>query len=658
MNFVFKKDIRDICFKIFEESPDYKTILEDLADKIIENRNDIYIQEFDQKNQSLIHSIPSEIIKIDNNKISFSDKTYLIFFIASKNIQTFVDNFENDSKFINLIEKTNYEYEFRWSYISIIIILLNKYYNLNIIDKFLSYLISNDENYIFNLYNSFSFSITYLDIDNNKLIDVLDKIREIKNISLNDNFNLCFSFREISIENPLRAKSIFDELIKKDGYEEIIVNILLGLSQSPTFEFNNTYKITMDIASNISNKYFNESIRVLSLFSYKNRDIFKDNTFNYFNQLLLNKDSKILSILSKGFSFILNQDDRVKDSLLILSKSTYIDVLEQIAWGLIYNKSNNINNKWYKEILMNLTSMRKNNSFISNILYSYLDLDSQIVFDFIDKWLKESNVSEDPVSNVFPIFKEILKKQEYLLQKYLTEWINSDNYLIHNHLSSIFTEINLKKKELEFDINLINNLSEKDIKYILIKTLGYVLYSKEILCSLIFSLLKRDKRSNYLEDLIVSSFIDYIAYSFPGYSLEFIKNKVINGNTLEKEIANKILERIETYYDDIYNLPKIKELSPSKSRLKYYNNQYNKYFQKIYNETEKNSIIYNIIPVDKTPIKGGTSFFWRGENNSKIPLVTIKKSQEIDRFEHIDRIGLENLRFGWRLYRRNDEVSN
>ena len=107
----------------------------------------------------------------------------------------------------------------------------------------------------------------------------------------------------------------------------------------------------------------------------------------------------------------------------------------------------------------------------------------------------------------------------------------------------------------------------EDILYISRKTLGYVI-EPNLLCSLIFSILDKERIDNKLTGLVIEIFTVFIGENYPNVAIDFLKG--IKPSEINVEIKNNaskiIIRNIEKYQSKISSLPRLKELFPPKQQ--------------------------------------------------------------------------------------------
>ncbi|MCW8830691.1 MAG: hypothetical protein OQK32_04125, partial [Gammaproteobacteria bacterium] len=162
--------------------------------------------------------------------------------------------------------------------------------------------------------------------------------------------------------------------------------------------------------------------------------------------------------------------------------------------------------------------------------------------------------------------------------------------------------------DLKLDKQLLKSLSYVDCLYICRKILGYVI-SSEYLCSLCFSVFDAFPRNKKIQGLIYEVFRFHIGASYPGKTIEFLKD--VSSQTKsknKKEVASQVVQDIENYYSQVDNLSKLKEMVAPRQRMHKIHIERNKKMAVAMEESQSKSPFMSM--VSKVMIKHGTGSFY------------------------------------------------
>ena len=191
-----------------------------------------------------------------------------------------------------------------------------------------------------------------------------------------------------------------------------------------------------------------------------------------------------------------------------------------------------------------------------------------------------------------------------------------------------------------------------DCLYICIKILGYVI-SPQYLCSLCFSVLEASPRDKEIQSLIYSIFTTHIGDSYPGRTIEFLKeasSKTKSKN--QKYVADQAIQYIENYCSHRDSLPKLKELVASKQKAQKIFLEGNKKMSVAMEEAQKNSIISMIS--SRTTLKQGAGWFhfMHGQYSEISKLSSISTEMEMPHTEITHPVDAALERINFRLAKR------
>jgi hypothetical protein len=324
----------------------------------------------------------------------------------------------------------------------------------------------------------------------------------------------------------------------------------------------------------------------------------------------------ILKIENLEFNYlIIYSSNHLKDTYPafknILVKSSRFEnenTRYHIAKILMFNKKEFIKEDWYKECLFSLKNTKsKESGTIQNIAFTFnhiLDETNsiQLIQDFFILWIENSDISSSfPDEKLDFFINELSQKYSFLLNKFITYILNSENIRLHLILHYFISS------KVILDEDILNTLSDKDLLFICRKILGY-LYQFEEQKSLILSILKKKDIDKETINLINEVFINYIGDDYPYETLEYFKS--ITDSELNKNmrsICDTVINHLESINESRKKLKKLKELQPSTVDSRDIHKANNDSMKKAMEKAQENSIFSQL--ATKILIKYGKGNF-------------------------------------------------
>jgi len=324
--------------------------------------------------------------------------------------------------------------------------------------------------------------------------------------------------------------------------------------------------------------------------------------------------------------------------------------------------------KWFKDVLNSFSSISSNGEYniilqyLDTCLYSYLikNVEAIYVWNFFDAWIREhKKIEELNIGKIFPAtFSIIFKSFIPQLESFLTRAFNNDSHYFHFAAEDIIKELyHMKYTAIRLDPDILNKLSDYDIKFIVFKILGYVseLYIN-ILCEMMFSILEVSINEKNIRNLFLELFTGYFAYDFPDIIKEFLQKKYgeLEGesNRELRRFIKKIIKRIDAWLKQLKEIPRLKEFHPPLERRAYYRRLEQQHWNGVMEEARKSSI-FSLITQDIV-LKGGTKWFtsYDGNYTEKEPLNKFEMTAPLPRSDFTDPVGRAIQKYQYRFYKR------
>src|ERR1035437_4216743 len=198
----------------------------------------------------------------------------------------------------------------------------------------------------------------------------------------------------------------------------------------------------------------------------------------------------------------------------------------------------------------------------------------QLILLFLFKWIVNHPIenSEDNIGTYFYHFFEEYSRTPHF-QTFITKTLLEKDSIYHSNLVNIFSQIGFPKEDgYVLDKQILDQLSDKEINYLITKVMGYILMNNH-LQSMTFSVLAKTVVSKNIEKMVEEAFKVYILYNYPVTTAEFLKLKEISGNEVEKRLAKRILKYQKAVLAGRNNLQRLLEFKSPKMRTQRYRSE-------------------------------------------------------------------------------------
>jgi hypothetical protein len=648
------------------ENPGVNKYLLDLSEKIISIKEEKIVYSIEHKNEDLEKAIELNILIIEDGFIKFVKPEVLVYYYIRKLLKNnSINTIDVLIELLDSLHKTLYPNRKYDEFAkSLIIIVLNNEIKFNISKELFSYHNDKEKNIFWNIIYPYSKALPFLSVEPEDLTLVL-------NIYIENSQN-SFNFTEIEeslaeyvsnqFENGLK---LYEMLLDSPGEKAIsfIPFITLGFSKRMGLE--SSFHYAFDLIQNENIEIAKQGIYACSLFNYdseENKKILKI-TLNEFCRIIDEEKINFIPSVVNGIRILLKYDENLKNHILKLSKSKNSEIQYEISKLLRIHDDKYNEEEWFLESLNNFVDISiEYKGIIQNIesvLHSLVKKNPIYVFGFFEKWIinhdfETSDRNDDTLSKLFNyVIIDLFENNIDLFNEYMTKWYNNENSKYHTAITNIILDLSIHRRNgFKLSKQVLNNLKIEDINFIVLKILGYV-YDYKLLCPLVFSVLEKDDIYSDVCDIVQSSFDNYIAYNYPGYSRDFLNKKINEGNEIEIKIAKKILKNLSKYQVALRNLPHLKEFETSNFRKeKFYRLRAKNQAEQMEKVQKEGTSLFNMIR--HTIMKGGKSSFtkFEGKFTDKAYLSQIKTSFEVPMAELLDPIDQSFFKYQCRTFKK------
>lgn len=646
--------------------PDVNRYLSDLSEKIISNKVEKILYNSEIGHEYLDKAVELNVLNIENGFIVFSKPEVLVYYYIRKLLKNnSINTIDNLIELLDSLHKTLYPNRKYDEFAkSLIVIVLNNETKFNISKELFSYYNDKEKNIFWNIIYPYSKALPFLSVEPEDLISVLNMYIE----SSQNSFN--FTKIEESVSEYVSIQfeyglKLYELLLDSPGEKAIsfLPFITLGISKKMGLE--SAFHYAFDLTQNENIEIAKQGIYACSLFNYdseENKKILKI-TLNEFCRIIDEEKTNLIPSVINGIRILLEYDENLKNHILKLSKSKNPEIQFEITRLLQTHEDKNNEEEWYLESLTNMVDVnivyKGTIDNIKSALHSLVNKNPIFVFEFFEKWIinhdfETSDRSKDTLSKLFNyVILDLFESNTDLFNEYMTKWYNKENNKYHTAITNIILDLSIHR-HIGFKLSkkVLNSLSIEDINFIVLKILGYV-YDYKLLCPLVFSVLEKDDIDSDVCDIVQSSFDNYIAYNYPGYSRDFLNKKINEGNEIEVKIAKKILKNLSKYQVALRSLPHLKEFETSNFRKeKYYRLRAKNQAEQMEKVQKEGTSLFNMIR--HTIMKGGKSSFtkFEGKFTDKAYLSQIKTSFEVPMAELLDPIDQSFFRYQCRTFKK------
>lgn len=637
-----------------------KNILAEISNLLVRNQSVKLDQSLLKETSLQIDKKLDKFLKIETDTICFKHKEYFILAYVFYICQTKILNKSSESE--NLIQFIN---EASWNLSQVIdehvlfeevfmYLSMNHEYN---IAKFVNGLVKTHEDF-WDVYSPFCKVLKVLEFEIEDLISFLNKTLEYrKGDYMGGQISNTFAF--LAIHKPFVAMEIKSKLLasKSEDLIYLLPNLYVELSKN-NFEkiYNELYGYTK------SEEFFkiNLGITTLGRLEYNSREDYFGKTQNRLRKLIKSGDAKIKAACCKSINFLLNSGNIQSGELLLNLDFDIPEIQAEIAGLLVSNKNNINETEWSEKLLYGICTTDAKYTRITSNIDQYLSFlfnqNKKIVEKFLDKWVDCHEKNALDIPKVFTSLMIKLKNEFNFLQSLVSKWLNENDSKFHfavSNITSYFFQSEEKEQlaYLELDEKVVKSFDFRDAKYVVFKILGYVVNSHQK-SSLVFSLLKNNTVIE-IDDLVVNSFVEVILYDYP-VRKDFLERKRLNGNKREQDTAESILNEFKKYEDALDSLETLKELNPSRNKIKSEQMIERERIKKIQEGAKESSLLLNFVKNVSIKYGKGWTYYQEGKIMPPTYMQSISTTFHIPRTEFINPVNAKFQSIHWRMISRED----
>ncbi len=383
-----------------------------------------------------------------------------------------------------------------------------------------------------------------------------------------------------------------------------------------------------------------------------------------------NPSIQISIVRTTGTLLSIRKDPRWESIIVRLSASNLSATKLWVA-TVMTERVASYQEEWFRESLRNLESVEIDQAVahgpLDDLLVKLIAISPDTALVFLDGWVKRMKTGRSSFGLKGLLY--YLMSNQAQFERFITHWFSADHEAQHWLASEFVSQYGLRISQgtsvavLSFDQSILNALPVELIEFMVRKVIGHCFVYPKLLCSLLFSVLKRGPEEKQIEGLVIRYLVSIVGYNYFGTLDAFLKEKTKTATKREKRVILAILSGLRGYTETLQALPRLKEYSPSSLRMQKYSQAQSKQMAESMKKTEDEGDFIFTKLAKKMPMKCGRSFFFKQTIGPKAtdvrlvdptPLKEFSVQWEAPRHASIDPVGCEYELYKMRVERRKD----
>jgi hypothetical protein len=238
----------------------------------------------------------------------------------------------------------------------------------------------------------------------------------------------------------------------------------------------------------------------------------------------------------------------------------------------------------------------------------------------------------------------------------LTRWLASSEPDLHRMAANMYKHFDQIEagedsgRRFHLSKEVLDDLGEQKVVHVVKRACGYVAGGGTLLADLVISALYREPSSDELMSFVGDMLTEHVLYNYPEGGRDVLEDYAEDTEkALIVEVARKALKESARYYEELQDLPHLKEFRPPSRRKYLLRKALHDQQTKIKEQAWEQSDILSLF--SHQPLKYGRAFFSdHGPEGFSEPtrLGRFPHSTEMPRGANIDPVGMEYQRFRWR----------
>lgn len=385
----------------------------------------------------------------------------------------------------------------------------------------------------------------------------------------------------------------------------------------------------------------------------------KNEAISLLKESLSTKENSELASAVKAACNLSISEKELQNDIFLIRKNNNPSTNKVISSFLFLNSKAILESEFLKKLFLTFTNIPyKSKEIISNldfILMNLLKTDFELFFDFITKWIDESDFKNNSISfcEIWSSFLSSLDFNKQVAFIYTTYFLK-DEIEYHRVAADIIHNKGIMSEYIfNLDEEIIKKCDVDDIIFLCRKILGHI-YDIKIMCDLFNSLLRikiQDKRIvKIVTDIIITLSDDY---GFP--VLEYVKKQINSEIPDMAEIYKSILPSVEAYSEKKNKLSYPELLANYEQKVTISRKKVEEY-KEIAKKTESKSVFLKLVKHVK--ILYGKGFCFTTDNAPESKTSTFSKIEHsfyCSKRDFFCPVDSEMERFFFRIAKRGEK---
>lgn len=614
-------------------------------------------------------AISAGLVKVENGKVRFKDERVWLYAVCEYLVCNVLLRAWEDDKKLWAVMRAIYLRGYRIKYDALAanaVEVLHNRHGMDVIKR-VGELCKKGEDF-WNVLHAFAEALPKLKVEVASLRETLSAIEQVIRNDL-AGIEIYDAVEKLSELQAYTGEALYRELVaeKKGAITGFIPCVLRGLG---TIDFGKAYTKATILLESDSADLIGAGIMAMGSMDYheNSRKEYLHSTLENYKKLKRRRKVQVIASLVKSYGRLLKYTDESKRAIVQLSNRKTPEVLYEVAIALSLNAKKCVGERWFREALMNFSDVSSEYAGILQRIDGVLsriagEKKCDLVTSFWEAWVVKRDYEKSDQERL-GVYKQSLSRmsRECLgsLMRCITNWLNSDDHRLNLAAAELVSELchrrrQVKGIEFKLDGEELEKMGSRNVVYVIYKILAYASVDPGALCDMVFSALESCEEDQIVTENVVAAFRNYIAYNYPGTTIEFLKKRTNSKNQTQAETAGRILKEVEAYYERLNDLPKLVEFEPPPQRAQQFLQAKSRHYgRKVYKAVREGSVFLQFCK--EIHLKAGSSFLMEqdGKFTGKTKLGHVSHSMEFARGELIDPVGQALLRLRWRNLNRED----
>ncbi len=475
-----------------------------------------------------------------------------------------------------------------------------------------------------------------------------------------------------------RADELYDTLISHPDppVKSLAADALNGLS---AWDFEEAHRRAIRLTEEETPILKRVGIGSLGTVDYQDQDpSFLRETWERLEELVGDSDKETYCVLVRTLGDLLTafesttgtegdeipSTDRVGGVLAEMAGRADQRVKHAVAQVLFLRGEDHLHSEWYEQALLQVADVPSTHAQTIRHLDAsarrYLDAENpspEKALDFLREFVLRRPDGGEPEELLSGMLASLRGDFSDEFRAELTRWLASSEPDLHRTAANLyqhFDQVGAGEEEsgrrFHLSREVLDDLGEQEVVHVVQRACGYVAGGGNLLADLVISALYREPSSDELAGFVGYMLTEHVLYNYPeggrdaleDYAEDTEKARIV-------EVARKALEESARYYEELEDLPRLKEFRPPSRRRYLLRKALHDQHTKIKEQAWEQSDIVSLFSYQ--PLKYGQAFFSdHGPEGFSEPsrLGRFSHSTEMPRGANIDPVGMEYQRFRWR----------